>query len=368
MSAHILPYSGQTPVSAEIQSELLGLLERGEVVALPTETCYGLAVRADLPEPLSALSKLKGRQESQTFTWHVGRAETALPLAKWPALTKRLTDAFWPGPLTLVLPIEADQAKKHGLQHIVRDGHVGVRLPQHAATAELLASAPFPVVMTSANATGAPPMVRALDVAEAFGAQVAAVADGDDCQLGGSSTILALGPGRFELLRGGRISLEDLQSAAGLRLLFVCTGNTCRSPMAEGIARSRIAAALGTDPGGISAFGFRSSSAGVYASANAPVSPESVEVLAEWDIDIQDHTSTPSATGIAHGVDEIYGLTDGHVYALQQTVPDSIGDHVRMLSPSNRSIPDPIGGSVSLYRETRDAIAKAIDERLSQWL
>ncbi|MFT5197496.1 MAG: tRNA threonylcarbamoyl adenosine modification protein (Sua5/YciO/YrdC/YwlC family) [Planctomycetota bacterium] len=368
MSPHILPFPGNSPVAPETQSELLGMLEQGQIVGLPTETCYGLAVRADKPEALQALSELKGRDASQTFTWHVGHAQAALDVALWPALTKRLTDAFWPGPLTLVLPMDPEQARARGLEGIVHEGNVGIRLPRHGATQELLAKAPFPIVMSSANSTGETPLTKANEVAAVFGQKIAAVANGDATELGGSSTILALQPGRFELLRGGRISLEDLQSKAGLRLLFVCTGNTCRSPMAEGIARQRIAKALGTTESGLQAFGFRASSAGVFAGVNSPVSQESVDVLLDWGIDITKHASTLSSTALSRGVDLAYGLTESHVEALRATMSPEQSRQVHLLSPSGHSISDPIGGTLELYSDTRDEISQAINERMAQWV
>jgi tRNA threonylcarbamoyl adenosine modification protein (Sua5/YciO/YrdC/YwlC family) len=368
MSMNPLSFPDQAPLDPEVRRRLLDLLEQGQIVALPTETCYGLAARADRPEALKALGELKGRHAEQTYTWHVGSPDPAMQIARWPAMTRRLIAAHWPGPLTLVLPIDSQGAKARGLDAITQSGNVGIRMPRHKATQDLLAHAGFPVVMTSANRTGEAPMVEASVVQAAFGEQLAAVADGAPSELGGSSSILALLPGRFELLRSGRIALEDLRKQAGLRILFMCTGNTCRSPMAEGLARHLIAQRLEVAEGDLHQFGFRVASAGVYAAQNSPVTHESVVALNELGLDISSHTSTPGSIAVDRGVDRIYGLASSHLASLQSVLPPEVFQRVELLDPNGRSIPDPIGGSLELYRETRDAIAKAIEARLQEWI
>src|SRR5262245_2600153 len=259
---------GDRSPSGEVTARVRALLARGALCALPTETVYGLAARADLPEALEALRVLKGRPNELTFTWHVGGRDAIERFPELRPLTRRLTERYWPGPLTLVL-----RGVPVGLEAVARAGWTGLRLPAHAACAALLSACEFPVVMTSANPHREAPLTRAEDVAARFDGGLELVVDGGPSRLGEASGVLALGPGRFELLREGLLRLEDLRRTAGLRIAFVCTGNTCRSPMAEAVARKLLAERLRTTGTGLSAFGFELLSMGILAAHGAPASP-----------------------------------------------------------------------------------------------
>ena len=145
------------------------------------------------------------------------------------------------------------------------------------------------MAMTSANAAGEPPLPSAAAVAETLGHAVDLVLDGGEPRLGEASGVLDLGPGRFELLREGLLPIEDLRRTAGLRIAFACTGNTCRSPMAEGLLKKQLADHIGCAVDKIDGEGFRVVSAGTYAVDGAPATPEAVEAMAELGIDIQSH-------------------------------------------------------------------------------
>ena len=355
------------PESALVE-RVRAALERGALVALPTETVYGLAARADDARAVARLAALKGGPSEKAFTWHVG---TSAVLSRFDALVPllaRLAERYWPGPLTLVA-----RGVPSGLAGVAREGWTGVRFPAHRATAGILAALPFPVVMSSANLHGTPPLLVAADVQRTFGRELALVVDGGPARLGEASGVLSVGPGRFELLREGLSSLAALRRAAGLAIGFVCTGNTCRSPMAEAFAQSVLGARLGLstgEPDGarrLSDFGFRVESMGILARPGEPASALALEALGARGLTLAGHAAQAATLERVRELDRVYALTRGHLHALRSLLPPGSTPMLELLDPEGLDIPDPAGGSREDYARCAERIEAAIRARAPLW-
>ena len=338
-------------------------LESGAVVALPTETVYGLAVRADDPAAVERLLALKGSPADRALTWHVGSRRALERYPRPSPMALRLAQKYWPGPLTLVLP-----GVPPGLEAAAKDGWTGVRLPAHTATAALVDGLDFPGVATSANRAGGAPLPSADAIAAAFGDELELILDGGEARLGESSVVLKLGPGHFEVLREGLIDIDQLRAVAGLHIGFICTGNTCRSPMAEGLARDLVARRLEVAPERLGEFGFEFSSMGVLGGSGMPPSEHGVEVLGQRGIDISTHRSSPAVPEQIKDLDLVLALTAGHLDSLRYLLPPGGTRHCELLDPEGGDVPDPIGGTRADYVRTADRILAALARRVDDWV
>jgi len=175
------------------------LLRQGRIVAFPTETVYGLGARADDAEAIEGLRRVKGRPGGKPFAVLVPTLEAARQHGVFGQVAERLAAAFWPGPLTLVVPDG-------------RGGDVGLRCPDCEPTLELLRLAGFPVAAPSANPSGRPPATTPDEVIESFDGQIAAVLDGGPCRLGAPSTVVRVLGEEIEVLREGMLSADELRS------------------------------------------------------------------------------------------------------------------------------------------------------------
>jgi protein-tyrosine phosphatase len=223
--------------------------------------------------------------------------------------------------------------------------------------------------MTSANAHADAPCCSGEHVLERFGdaEALALVVDGGPSRLCEASAVLRVGPGAFDLLRPGLFTIEELRATAGLAIAFACTGNTCRSPMAEGLARAALAARLEVAPERIGEFGFQVFSMGVAAGAGSPAAAHAVAVLALSGIDLSRHRSRPALAGDVERADRVYGLTRAHVDALRMALPPGRATHVELLDPDGADVPDPIGGSRDDYLRCARHIERLVERRLDEW-
>lgn len=189
------------------------LLRAGQLVAMPTETVYGLAGDARNPEAVSAIFEAKGRPAHNPLIVHLDGTEAAEKLAHLPDQARRLAESFWPGALTLVAPLRTD----HGLAVSVTAGlpTVALRVPAHPRARALLAEFGGPVAAPSANPSGRISPTTAAHVMAGLGGRIAAVLDGGPCPVGLESTILGFEGGDTILLREGGISSEQLASVLG---------------------------------------------------------------------------------------------------------------------------------------------------------
>ena len=186
-------------------SAAVRVLAAGGTVALPTETVYGLAARADCAEAVAGIYRTKGRPDFNPLIVHVPDLEAAESLAAFDERARKLAAAFWPGPLTMVLPRRADA----GLAAAVSAGlpTVALRVPAHPVMRAVLEAAKLPLAAPSANRSGGVSPTSAAHVAASLGARVDLILDGGVTPQGLESTIVAVRPGGgWQILRPGPLT------------------------------------------------------------------------------------------------------------------------------------------------------------------
>lgn len=215
MPAHlpteILPTHTATLFAQAVQ-RAAELLRAGQPVALPTETVYGLAARADDADAVARIFAAKGRPAHNPVIVHVAALEQARRCVReWPAMGTVLAEAFWPGPLTLVLP------KADTIPDLVTAGGptVGIRWPSHPLFQAVIHACGFPLAAPSANRSNHLSPTNAIHVHEQMAGRIPLILDGGQCQVGIESTVVDLVASPPRVLRPGMISAEALQAVIG---------------------------------------------------------------------------------------------------------------------------------------------------------
>jgi tRNA threonylcarbamoyl adenosine modification protein (Sua5/YciO/YrdC/YwlC family) len=313
-------------------------IAHGALVAFPTETVYGIACNAADPAAVERLRDVKHRPPDKAFTLHIGREEdVAKYVDPLPPKAARLIHRYWPGPLTLVLP--------------GKDGaDVGLRLPSNPIALELLQQATVPVIAPSANRSGEPPATSAAQVAATLGDDLDLILDGGPTTCDQASTVVRVAGDTWEILRPGAVTADMLRRTLATTLVFVCTANQCRSPMAEELCKQLLAHRLGCAPADLPERGYVVLSAGVYAAFDLPASRGALGALRERGLDLSRHRSQPLTPSLLDDASVVFVMTRHHAECIADLFPEA-NAKIRLLDPSGADIPDPVGGSEETFRE-----------------
>ncbi|MCO5144714.1 MAG: L-threonylcarbamoyladenylate synthase [Aquamicrobium sp.] len=230
----------------------LALLAAGEVVALPTETVYGLAGDATNGEAVARIFEVKGRPRFNPLIVHVSSLDMARKIAVFDAVSLKLAETFWPGPLTLVLKLR----EGHSIHPLVTTGldTVALRMPRGFASTVIETSG-RPLAAPSANSSGRISGTTAESVNEDLGAKIRLIADGGPTPVGLESTIVKVGPEGVRILRPGGVASEEIEAALGVKVLRGGVANSEASVEAPGMLASHYApdAALRLDAAEVAA-------------------------------------------------------------------------------------------------------------------
>lgn len=205
------------------------LLKNGQLVAIPTETVYGLAANAFDADAVASVFEAKGRPQDNPLIVHISKPETLSELAsEVPDNAWALADAFWPGPLTIIVP------RSDKVPSVVspRLNTVAVRLPSHPAARAIINAAGVPLAAPSANLSGSPSPTTAARVAADLDGRIAAIVDGGACDIGVESTVISLCGDVPRLLRPGGVTPEQLCAVIG----DIIVDDAILKPLEEGTA------------------------------------------------------------------------------------------------------------------------------------
>lgn len=333
-------------------------IEAGGLVVFPTETVYGIAADATSEEAVRRLEKVKSRDPDKPFTLHVGSLDGLRKyVGSISPMGRFLVKKYWPGPLTIVFPTPARPAggKKAGAAQ--GRSSIGVRYPADIVAQALLEAARVPIIAPSANPSGKEPAVTGEQALEYFDGQVAVVIDAGPSTLGKPSTVVRAGRRSLDILREGAIGASELEALALRTVLFICTGNSCRSPMAEGLFKMALAARLGVGVEVLEGMGFQVYSAGTAAFEGGRASAEAVRVMRERGYDLSSHVTKSMTARMVEEADMVIAMTVSHLREARDMAGQT-GEKTVLVTPEG--IADPIGQSVEVYRLTADRIQRGL--------
>ena len=347
------------------------LVDGGGLVAFPTETVYGIACRVK-SDSLAKLDNLKGRNSDKYYTLHISQKNDARKYMPTVGIrAQKLIDKAWPGPLTIVFELDDQDINKQQtslnnevFESLYKDNSIGIRCPDNPIASILLRLTHNPVVAPSANITGRTPAGDAEQVLAQFSGQIELLLDAGPCKYKESSTVVKIGKKGLEVLRPGVYSQAELETMSEVKFLFVCTGNTCRSPMADGIFRKYLAKKLQCEVDHLDKMGYKVSSVGILDTGGSPASAEATAACAAKGIDIKAHKSRTLSRELVEESDFIFAMGQMHSEQITALSPEAVNKCA--LLAENEEIADPIGQPQKIFNNCAELIEEAVKKRIGE--
>lgn len=362
-------YSADDP--RDVVHQVVQLLAEGQVVGLPTETGYAAVASPLQSQAVERLIRLGEKWGSQRLVLALKNPLEALDyVPKMGSLGRKLIRRFWPGPVTLLLDDSIDEGLAGSFPPDVRralspERGLAMRVPANEVTWNVLRLLPAPLCATAEVPNARSQFPTATGLAQAGHDEFAVVIDTGPCRYDQPTSLVRVGTDRWELIHEGVASKRTLNRLAGNMYLFVCTGNTCRSPMAEGLFRKLLAERLKCPEDELVDRGFVVASAGVAAAHGSPPSPEAVEILTGRGVDLRGHESQPVTAQLLSQADQIFTMTRSHRDLLIREFPET-APRVRLLARNGMDIIDPIGAGMDEYRRCAEQIECCLQDIVAE--